>query len=489
VTRVVAARGRWADQGLLRRLRPATTTYAGNRRLADLSSKARRVLVSVVAAGLITGLAGGRISLLSLPSGAGQASAWRYELPDVPADATAEYQELFSRARGLVARVLERHPERAGAVAALALLYYLAHDPQGETACWERCVELDPRHSLGYSRLVALAQQESRYDRIVQLMETALEANPDNSSCVGILASALRHLDRSQEACRVLEEHHRHVPGTADTYLVLGLAYHRLGRWEDAMRSLETAVVLDQERVDALYQLSLVCARLGQSERAKRYRELFDRYKSRQMDQERTMGDRHRLRDELFMPQRIAEILRLAATACLADDDLALARQCLVEAVAIDPKDTQARRMLSSLCERQGKLDEALVWVRQLQQLEPQEWEHVKNEGILLARLGRSDEAERVLRELCRRAPERGVGYLGLAELYFRSGQDPAQARQLCERAIELEPTPRAWALLAALAERAGEMDTARAALREAIRLDPNNPTYRQMHETLQGRQ
>ena len=136
----------------------------------------------------------------------------------------------------------------------------------------------------------------------------------------------------------------------------------------------------------------------------------------------------------------------------------------------------------------QGRLEEALAIVEELRRIEPRNVIHVRSLGILQGRLGRWDAAQKTFRELCTVAPDWAVGYAGLAESYLRTGKELRQARTLAARAAEMEPSAWNYLILGAICQQQGDLDDARSALKKAIALDPNNPRYRQLYESLKGK-
>jgi Flp pilus assembly protein TadD len=55
----------------------------------------------------------------------------------------------------------------------------------------------------------------------------------------------------------------------------------------------------------------------------------------------------------------------------------------------------------------------------------------------------------------------------------------------LAERAVELDPTARNFSLLASIAQKQKDFSTARAAIREALALDPENQELIKLYESL----
>jgi len=291
-----------------------------------------------------------------------------FPLPNLPENVSAEYRSALLSVAGTVQKVVLRYSDHPQAIAALALLHYLSHDSDGEIRCWQRCLIIDPKHPLACSRLVALFQQKGDFGEVATLMERAIAHDPKNPNYRGIRASALRHLDRPDEAKRLVEEQLRLTPGNAELFVVLGLVCQRLNEFQTALQALEAAYVLAPGRVDVLYSLANLCSRLGDSNRADFFRREFHRIKSQQLESESRMGMRHIIQDELFLPERLSEILRYAGEACLAHGDLELAEECFAKALERNSADQEALASLLLIQQAQGRWAEAEKLLRQFKE-------------------------------------------------------------------------------------------------------------------------
>lgn len=407
---------------------------------------------------------------------------WQYRLPKLSDKINASYRSLLEETAVGVDAVMKSHPENANAISALALFHYLAHDGVGEEKCWERCLAVDPRNALAYSRLVALAQQNGNYSRIVELMRQALKLDPQNSVNRGMLASALMFLNRSDEAREQLEANLRAGAATVDTYLVLGEVSNQQNRFEKAKRYLELAVDMSPDRMDALYNLFKVCTKLGLNDEAKQYLERFQKLKAEQQSGEAV---RTELQDHIYMPPRIAEIETFIGKAYFENHDVVQAEKYFRQAAQRAERDLESRKMMAQLMSAMGKWGEAIRWTKELGKLDSGNGLHYWNEGVLYTRARLYDDAERVFRDICRLEPARDTGYASLAELYLETNQKLDEARTLAERAVELEPTARNHWILASVAQKQRDYVTARAVLNRALAIDPQNAALRKMYDSL----
>ena len=389
------------------------------------ASRTRRIprwvaLSLMAAAWFSVGLLVGGGAIWTRP--AANSMPWEYPAAEIPPEATPEHRLQLQQVREVVHGVLDAYPSSANAVAALAVLHYLCYDSVAEAACWERCLELDPTFGQAYSRLVALAEQGGDHEQVIDLMQRAQDypSALDDQQRQQHLGSALVQLRRFEEARAVLERlvaRQRRAPAA---FLLLGDIYSRQEGREDLLKardSLEIALAQDPGLIDAMYRLSMVCSKLGERERAARYRARFDAIKSAGLQAESARGARHQMQDDTFVPIRLGEALRYASAACMAHDDPEGAEVCLLQAVVLDARNAEARRLL--------------------------------------------------------------------AELYLRTNQQLARARQLIEESVALEPSPRALLVQAALAERTGDVEGARRILEQVLALDPDQQEYRVLYESL----
>jgi tetratricopeptide (TPR) repeat protein len=318
------------------------------------ASRTRRIprwaaLSLMAAAWFSVGFLVGRGAFWTRP--AADSTAWQYPPAEIPPEATAEHRFQLQQVREVVHGVLDAYPSCANAVAALAVLHYLCYDSVAEAACWERCLELDPTFGQAYSRLVALSEQAGDYEQVVDLMRRAQDypSALDDLQREQHLGSALVQLRRFDEAREVLErlvDRQRRAP---EAYLLLGEIFSRQEDLLKARDSLETALAQDPGLIDALYRLSMVCSKLGERERAARYRARFDAIKSAGLQAESASGARHQMQDDTFVPTRLGESLRYASAACMAHDDPEGAEVCLLQAVVLDARNAEARRLLAEL--------------------------------------------------------------------------------------------------------------------------------------------
>ncbi len=334
-------------------------------------------------------------------------------------------------------------PTVPDAVSALGVLCYLAHDTRGEEACWERCLALDPSNALAYSRLLALAEQEANYQRIVDLAHEAEARDPRNVAHRGPLGSALMYLQRYDEAKTVLERHVSDGHADADTYLVLGEVWYQLDEPRKAKRCFRGRC--GPRAVQLRHGVQS-----GQGVREARR----NRTGHAVPDQVPGIEERGNGRPSRAMPAHG----RKYATRCIfrsvsarscgtwarptrQANELALAEKSWLRGAELNPDDTESRELLCDLYHAPGTTGGiARVGPRIEAHRAAESSARPQRRPVPRAVSKRYDEAEQVFRELCRREPTGSAGYAALAELLLRRGGDVREAQSLAQRSRRIRP-------------------------------------------------
>jgi predicted Zn-dependent protease len=83
-------------------------------------------------------------------------------------------------------------------------------------------------------------------------------------------------------------------------------------------------------------------------------------------------------------------------------------------------------------------------------------------------------------------APKEGSSYAALAQFYLQTGQKPAEAKDLAQKAADLQPVGEYWFLLSQACLRSGDRRAARRAIEEAVTRDPGHEAFRRFRARLQ---
>lgn len=267
-------------------------------------------------------------------------------------------------------------------------------------------------HELGHVYL-----QQGRFVHALEAYRHAAQQQPGDPAYRRSVATALRRLQRIDEAEAQLRSLIAESGGDAATYAELGEVYADAERCPEAIESYARAVALRSDD-PSLY------ARLGQ--------------------------------------------LRHSA------GDLTGARAALQRAVELDPANAGLHDELGQVFEACGETGNALAAYRAAVSLDPQCDAYHRRLGALLRDCGDYDGAAAALRAALDLRPDSAETYSELAELLWRSGESE-KALDACRRAYALAPTSPDHARALGLAyHRVGRVRDAERTLRDALALAPD---------------
>jgi len=390
-----------------------------------------------------------------------------------------KFEELVEEAKQVVDRLVESFPDDPDALEVKARVYYYLGNYSVAAECWRRALELDPRYAYAYHGLGLIAAKKADYEEAVRQQRQAYAFAPAFPEAAVELAEALMTLGDLNEAITVLEEHVKVNPKSLLGHVSLGHTYLQAREFQKAHDAYRAALAINSQVPKAQFGLATALMRLG---RVAESHQAMERYKKlRDKKVEIRSNLRSRFDDLEAMCADFATRFTYAARVYLAHANVAQAERLCRRAAILDPENTECRVLLASLYQQTGRGEKALEMCRRLTQIDPRNWSYHLNLGIMCSNLGRFDEAEKAFREVIRLAPQSGEGRVALARLYLRSGRKLAEATQLAQEAVALEPNAVSYSLLGQARAATGDRSGAVSAIEKAIELDPDNPRYRKL--------
>jgi tetratricopeptide (TPR) repeat protein len=191
---------------------------------------------------------------------------------------------------------------------------------------------------------------------------------------------------------------------------------------------------------------------LGEEELAKEYAEKLKQAKARDYDVHRkwlkTVDDQQNIR------ATVGETYAAAANVYLFHNDPATAEKYLLRAVELAPGSVAAREVLAWLYQIQGRRREAANTLADLLKLAPKSLSAQMSSGELWAELREYDKAEKAYRNAIALTPNQAGGYAALAKFFLHFDRKLPEAKELAQKALELEPVPQHQLLYQAACER-----------------------------------
>ncbi len=290
-------------------------------------------------------------------------------------------------------RLLKEFPNHTDPLGLMGMLHNNLGSAAKAMEFWQRCLKRNPNRPDIYQAMGRLVLTQEKYQDAVDFSQRALEISPKQSGARTILAQALMGLGKPQEAIAALRDEIRVSPGPnhndwlSGDYCLAARAYQQLAEYEKASQNFQKAIQMQPDCTEAYYGLATVCARLGESDKARRYMAKFKTLKDQ--DRAADMGRRRHATDIDWVRRIVARTHTDAGRVYSGHRKLRKAEEHWQKAAKLDPKNAACRRDLALLYERSGRDREALEICKQLREIDPKNAQYHLNLGVLYARMNK----------------------------------------------------------------------------------------------------
>jgi tetratricopeptide (TPR) repeat protein len=388
---------------------------------------------------------------------------------------------LKSREIELAEKVMRDFPNDGEAYILMGNLHRRLGGSAKAVEFWQKGLELSPKRADVYHSLGIVAMEKGSFEQAISFWQKALEVNPKMHGVHNIIARALMGLGRHDDAIKELQKDIRVSPQSGDSHFLLGQAFLQKQDYDRAKICYDRAIEFQPEKANTYYGLSIACARLKQSGKAKEYRAIFNRLRAEGFE-DRKYG--HSSSDDLARTREsMAGLCMQAAKLYEARGEMTRAEELLKQTVAVDPNNTAPHKRLAALYRMTNRIPAALVQCEKVKQLEPNDPTCHLLIGTLALQLKQLDRAETGFRDFIALCPNQSVGYRELAKLHVRTNRKLSEARKLARKTVELEPTAENYFILGLACRKTDDKQAALAAIGKAIELAPGNHEYRKMYD------
>lgn len=385
----------------------------------------------------------------------------------------------------LAKMVMEDFPDTEGALELMGNLCSRHGRSEEAAEYWRRCLAIDPRRMSVYVSLGTVAIDAGRFEQAVEHLRKAIEINPHTPNVHEKLGQALFELGRYDEAIEQLEAELRIVPRSAVSNFLLAQASLKVKKYEKARLHYEKALQLSPDYANACYGLAQTYARMKQTDKAAEFQTKFRQLRDRQnKDAYEDRGTRPAV-DLDSVRESTALALMNAEKLYRVRKDFRKSETLLKRAVQLDPGNPKYYEKLGSLYNMTGRLPEALIQMERMSKVDPANPFCYLNMGKLSIRLEQYEKAETAFRNAISVAPNLSVGYRELARFYLTSGANLPKALELAKKATDMEASAENFFVLSWAYDVNRDRPAALNAIKKAIRMDPKNRNYRQIHERI----
>jgi tetratricopeptide (TPR) repeat protein len=275
--------------------------------------------------------------------------------------------------------------------------------------------------------------------------------DPNTVQILEALTKGYLRVYRFSEADSCLKQWLEHDPDSSEAYFLLGWSLQQRGVKEATIENFTRSVSLDPNNRVARYQLALSLIESAQPEEAIKHIEILVRKEPNNLDLlvnlaqcQHALGlvDEARRNLEKVLAVKPLHAAALAERGLLANntESPATAEEFLKKAIEIDPNNGQANFAYHACLEKQGKLSEAEVQLqrihlidRDLRELQDLLSHQIPNRpdnptahyqaGVILLRVGNDQEAERMLYQALKLAPNYRPAQSALLEHFKKKGK------------------------------------------------------------------
>ncbi len=451
--------------------------------------RAAPVAAALLAAAL---LAGGVYGLKRWGDGARQAAVAPAGATQPPSPAAPSNLETIAALKREILAVAEEL--RKGLPGRCEPLFFTgkACQRQGNSAeaiaWWERGLAIDPHHPEAHVGMGWIAMLRGDPAQAAARWERALALNAQLPDVNNALARAYMALGKTADAIAALKRDVAVSSYPGDSLYLLGQQHLQLGDCAEAKRCFQEAAALDPESANACYGLMQAAQRLGEKELFEKSRALFKELKARDMQ---VLKDRNEeYQDILNVRRDSAALLAEAGRIWTSAGNARKAEAAWRRGAELDAGDIECRQLLAGLCERAGRIAEAIARHEEVRAANPRNVLSLLALGQLHMRSGRPDgaaSAEAALLQAKEAAPASPYPLRDLALLYVRTNRNLGEARALAEQAVAIEGSAENYCALSRACYGAGDRAAALAMLARAVELAPDNQDYRRALARLQA--
>ncbi len=237
----------------------------------------------------------------------------------------------------LADRLLRDFPDSPEALYVRGLLLYRYGCNDEAVKTWNACLELVPDLAFVYEALGIDASRRGEEQRAVELLRKAVELDPGSPRAGLELGKALISLGTVEEAVPALEQYLETSPHSVEARFQLGQAHLYLKSYKEAKRCYEAALNEAPSLAQAYYGLALACGRLGETDKAREYRQKHDALRTDRRAAAQQQA-RQASRDEAEVRESMARAYATAARVYAAQGRIQDAQECWGRAAAYSPE-------------------------------------------------------------------------------------------------------------------------------------------------------
>ncbi|MGA1791823.1 MAG: fused MFS/spermidine synthase [bacterium] len=349
------------------------------------------------------------------------------------------------------------HLESAEGYYNLSLVYHKKGDLGAAMQAAQRVLEFDPNYIEAWNHLGNLYLAGHDLNLAAVQYERALELDPERVSAHINLGLIHTRKGETEEAIVHLREALRLDPNNAEAHNNLGIVFLGQGHYEQAIPELKKALAIRPDYAKALVNLGVVHVRLNENQKAEAF-----------------------FRQALAVDSDYADAYTQLGYLYLIKEDLDQALSSFNQLARLQPENPQAYLYLGKTCHVLGQTEAAIQALQRAIDLQPNLAVAHLDLGNVYFETGDFQKAEMEWRQaLIGKGIDIPTHLMNLGMFYFRFERYD-KAIQAWEKAGELRmDDPQLHYNIALAYYQQGQYEAATRALKESLRLDPDNQMAR----------
>ena len=388
--------------------------------------------------------------------------------------------------KALVTQMLTEFPDSVEAHQLMAFVLRHHGDSEAAAEYYQKALAIDPERGEIYQKLAQMAREKGQLERAVEILTDGLEKAPQTAGLRWEFAEIRFRQGHYAQALACLEKERKRAPESTRVHYLRGQVYSQLTQYDLAEESFKRTIALDPNHQNAYYGLGQVYTKRGQKERA---REALLNFHHLRRDFQTHVDERDRMGDVNEARQRAAKLCFRGHLFYMQHKRPALVKRLLDNAGRLDPSDALFVETRALVAYQENQFDLALQLYDKARQLNPNKPNYSLNLSKIYLRLNQPERAESVLKDALAHFPQDPRVYADLARLYLKHPLHVPKSVSLAQKALQLEESAEGYYLLSCTHMGNRDLLRAQQAIKMAVKLAPNHPKYRGMHDQIESRQ
>lgn len=311
---------------------------------------------------------------------------------DEPAlSASASEAELAALATAEVERLLAKYPDHPPALSVAARKAYLFSDNAAARKAWTKALDIDPQFVEATYGLGLVAFGVDDYESAALFFQDVAYRSPGDLRVPVMLADALLHIGKTNDAILVLEQHLSSEQSSVQAWIQLGQAHLQGQNYQRAIVCFQKVLSFNPESADALYGLSRAFAAIGDKEQAKENSDKFRQLADQDIVEDARAA--HELQDNKLTADIVAQVYADVARVEQEQGDLEAAEKAMLRSYKLAPDNTEYLTQFQQLMLVRNQPREVVALSEKLLEESPKDVDLWLTLGNAYAELGDAESA------------------------------------------------------------------------------------------------